>query len=86
MENKTHKIKNFNDMFKVVNSENYDRFFSDFLILFGNLVKAKETMTENEIKSLKLPYFEWSDDNENRIGYKFEGKEIIWLKDENSSK
>ena len=82
MENKTYKIKNFNDMFKVVNSENYDRFFTDFLIMFGNLIEAKNAMTKEEIKRLKLPYFEWTDDNEARVGYKFEGKEVIWLKNE----
>jgi len=50
--------------------------------MFHTLVKAKEKMTEEEIKSIKLPYFEWVDDNECRSGYKFNGKEIIWTKDE----
>lgn len=69
---KVHKIRNFNDFFKVATLENYDRITSDFLILFYNLLRAKETMTEEELKSIKLPYFEWSDDNENRLGYKFD--------------
>ena len=41
-------------------------------------------MTEEEIKSAKLPYFEWMDDNECRSGYKFNNDKIIWTKDENS--
>ena len=69
---KVHKIRNFNDFFKVATLENYDRITSDFLILFYNLLRAKETMTEEELKSIKLPYFEWSDDNENRLGYRFD--------------
>ena len=76
---KTHKIRNLNDMFKVLTLENYDRFTTDFLVMFHNIVKAKETMTEEEIKSVKLPYFEWRDDNEHRVGYKFNNGEIIWL-------
>ena len=78
MKPKTHKIKNFNDMFKVLTLDNYDRFTADFLVMFYNIVKAKETMTEEEVKSLKLPYFTWIDDNECRMGYKFNDKEIIW--------
>jgi len=79
---KKHKIRNMNDMFKILTLESYDRFTTDFLVMFHNILKAKEKMTEEEIKSVKLPYFEWVDDNECRSGYKFNGKEIIWTKDE----
>lgn len=77
---KTHKIRNLNDMFKVLTLENYDRFTADFLVMTYNILRAKETMTEEEQKGLKIPYFEWCDDNDNRIGYKFNDKEIIWTK------
>ncbi len=80
MKNKVYKIKNFNDLFKIMTLENYDRFSADFLIMFYNLVKIKETLTEEELKAVKLPYFEWVDDNEHRIGYKINGKEIIYDK------
>ena len=40
----------------------------------------KEKMTEEEIKSIKLPYFEWSDDNDNRLGYKFDKLGNIYFK------
>lgn len=82
MEMKTHKIRNLNDMFKVLTLENYDRFTTDFLIMFYNLLKVKEGLTEEEIKSVKIPYFEWGDDNKNRTGYKFTDGKIIWTKDE----
>ena len=45
---KVHKIRNFNDFFKVATLENYDRITADFLILFYNLLRAKETMTEEK--------------------------------------
>lgn len=80
MKQKRHKIRNLNDMFKILTLENYDRFTMDFLVMFGNIVKLKETMTEEEIKSVKFPYFEWIDDNECRSGYKINDKEIIWIK------
>lgn len=73
------RIKNFTDFFRVLTEENYDRLTCDFLVMFHRLLLAKENMTEEEIKSFKMPYFEWLDDNECRIGYKFEGNEIIWL-------
>lgn len=72
-----YKIKNFTDLFIVATLENYDRFTTDFLVMFHNLVKAKETMTEKEIKSVKIPYFDWVDDNKCRTGYKFNDKELI---------
>jgi uncharacterized protein YfkK (UPF0435 family) len=65
-------------MFKVMTLENYDRFSADFLVMFYNLVKTKENMTQEEIKGLKLPYFEWTDDNEHRIGYSFNGKDMVY--------
>ena len=83
MKPKTYKIKNFNDLFKVMTLENYDRFTADFLIMFHKLMQAKETMTEEEIKAIKFPYFTWIDDNECRSGYKFNGGEIIWTNDKN---
>lgn len=78
MKNKTYKIKNFNDMFKVLTLENYDRFTADFLIMTYNILLAREEMTEEEKKNLKMPYYTWIDDNECRTGYKFNDKEIIW--------
>lgn len=39
-------------------------------------------MTTEEIKSVKLSYFEWRDDNNCRSVYKIKGNEIIWTKDE----
>lgn len=78
MESKQHKIKNFNDLFKVVTLENYDRFTADFLVMTYNILLARETLTEEEKKDFKMPYFTWIDDNECRIGYKFNDKEIIW--------
>ena len=83
MKQKKHKIRNLNDMFRILTLENYDRFTTDFLVMFGSIVKAKEKMTEEEIKSVKLPYFEWVDDNECRSGYKFKDKEIIWSDESN---
>ena len=80
MKNKTYKIKNFTDLFKVMTLENYDRFSADFLIMFYKIIQLKETMTKEEIKALKMPYFEWLDDNECRTGYKFNNNEIIWSK------
>jgi|GEM_PF-5273749 len=80
---KTHKIRNLNDMFKILTLENYDRFTTDFLIMFYNIVKTKESMTQEEIKSIKLPYFEWADDNIHRSGYKFNNNEIIWTNENN---
>lgn len=80
MKQKTHKIRNLNDMFKVLTLENYDRFTADFLVNFHNLVKLKETLSEEDIKSLKIPYFEWIDDNEHRIGYKFSDGKIVYDK------
>ena len=62
---KVHKIRNFNDFFKVATLENYDRITADFLILFYNLLRAKETMTEEELKSIKLTTFKVV------IGYSF---------------
>ena len=38
-----------------------------------------EPITEEELKSIKLPYFEWSDDNENRLGYKFDNLGDIYF-------
>jgi len=80
MKPKTHKIRNLNDMFKVLTLENYDRFTADFLVNFYNLVKLKETLSEEELKSLKLPHFEWCDNNEHRIGYKFNDGNLIYDK------
>lgn len=77
--NKSHKIKNFTDLFKVMTLENYDRFSADFLIMFYKIVQLKETMTKEQIKAFKMPYFEWLDDNDCRVGYKF-NNEIIWTK------
>ena len=82
MKNKTYKIKNFTDFFKVITTDNYDRLTCDFLIMFHRLLLAKENMTEEDIKLVKIPYFEWMDDNECRVGYRFNGNEIIWSKDE----
>lgn len=67
-------------MFKVLTLENYDRFTADFLTMFYNLVKLKENLTQEELKDMKLPYFEWTDDNEHRIGYKFQDGKIIYDK------
>lgn len=85
MKQKKHKIRNLNDMFKVLTLENYDRFTTDFLVMFHNIVKAKDIMTEEEIKSVKLPYFEWIDDNQCRVGYKFNNSEVIWSDENNKN-
>ena len=82
MKKKTHKIKNFNDMFKVLTLENYDRFTADFLVMTYNVLRVKEALTEEEQKDFRMPYFEWIDDNDCRTGYKFNGNKVIWNKDE----
>ncbi len=34
---------------------------------------TKEDLLNKKLHfTIKLPYFEWSDDNENRLGYKFD--------------
>ena len=37
-----------NDMFKVLTLENYDRFTTDFLVMFHNILKAKERKEAEE--------------------------------------
>lgn len=78
MKPKTHKIRNLNDMFKVLTLENYDRFTADFLIMTYNILLTRETLTEEEQKGFRVPYYTWIDDNQCRTGYKFNDKEIIW--------
>ena len=51
---KVYKIRNFNDFFKVATLENYDRITADFLVLFYNLLRAKENMTEEELNQLNF--------------------------------
>ena len=77
---KKHKIKTVNDILKVITLENYDRFTADFLIIFYDLVRAKENLTEEEKKDFKIKEITWIDDNDCRKGYQFNNGEIIWSK------
>ncbi len=77
---KKHKIKTVNDILKVITLENYDRFTADFLIIFYDLVRAKENLTKEELKDFKIKEITWVDDNDCRKGYQFNGGEIIYSK------
>jgi uncharacterized protein (UPF0216 family) len=77
---KEYKIKTVNDILKVVNSENIVRFMTDFYLVFEKASRVKEQLTEDELKSFKMPYFTWIDDNEHRIGCKMNGQETVWGK------
>lgn len=79
---KNHKIKTVNDILKVITLENYDRFTTDFLVIFHTLVQAKEKLTEEELKDFKIKEINWIDDNIHRTGYKFNDGKVIWDKDE----
>lgn len=70
---KIHKIKTVNDILKVITVENFDRFTADFLVIFHNLAKVKETEKDFKIKEIT-----WCDDNDSRVGYKFNDSKIIW--------
>lgn len=79
---KINKIKTINDILKVITSENYNRFTTDFMVTMHNLLKVKETLTLEERKEFKIKSFDWCDDNDSRIGYRFNDGEIIWSKDD----
>lgn len=70
---KIHKIKTVNDILKVITVENFERFTTDFLVIFNNLAKVKEIEKDFKIKEIT-----WCDDNDGRVGYKFNDGKIIW--------
>ena len=77
---KIHKIKTIDDILKVITSENYDRFTTDFMVTIYNLLKIKESLNKEDLKDFKVKNISWCDDNNNRTGYSFNGGEVIWDK------
>lgn len=71
---KEHQIKTMNDIFKIVNSENVERFLSDFNASLFQIVAMKELLNKREQKELEYSVFRWTDDNIKKVSIKLNVK------------
>ena len=71
---KEHQIKTMNDIFKIVNSENVERFLSDLNASLFQIVAMKELLNKKEQKELKYSVFRWTDDDIKKVFIKLNVK------------
>ena len=71
---KEHQIKTMNDIFKIINSENIERFLSDFNASLFQIVAMKELLNKKEQKELEYSVFRWTDDNIKKVSIKLNVK------------
>lgn len=64
---KTHEIRTIEDIFKIVDSENIERFLSDFNASLFQIVAMKKLLTKKEIEKLNYSVFEWTDDSIKKV-------------------
>jgi uncharacterized membrane protein len=64
---KEHQIKTMSDIFKIVNSENVERFLSDFNASLFQIVAMKELLNKREQKELEYSVFRWTDDDVKKV-------------------
>lgn len=71
---KEHQIKTMNDIFKIVNSENIERFLSDFNASLFQIVAMKELLNKREQKESEYSVFQWTDDNIKKVSIKLNAR------------
>lgn len=75
MEGNKVRLETINDIYHLINKENFKSFMLDFYKIFHNIAESKDKGEEKDWEESNMSYIDWYDDGENNIQIEFESKD-----------